>query len=345
MAKVLVIATSRKTCGGITSVIKAHEQGEQWKEFHCKWIQTHRDGYALRKIYYFIKGFCRFIFLLPFCDLVHIHIAAVNRKLPFVYLAKLLNKKLIVHLHFPDPETTLYDKRLSPRYGWCIKKADICLVLSHTWKNMIEERYQVNNVRVLYNPCPSVKRTSNEQREKYILFAGTVSRRKGNLDLVEAFSKISAKHSDWKIKIAGNGDIAEGVEHAKKIGIENQVEFLGWVSGKDKDELFKNAAIYCLPSYAEGFPMSVLDAWAYGIPVITTPVGGIPDVAKDFDNMMVFTPGDVEALADKLDILISNTHLRDRIAQASCYFADEVFNVKTITHHLSMMYSELLSEK
>ena len=49
MAKVLVIATSRKTRGGITSVVKAHETGEQWKKYHCRWIETHRDGNSIRK--------------------------------------------------------------------------------------------------------------------------------------------------------------------------------------------------------------------------------------------------------------------------------------------------------
>ena len=44
MTKVLVLATSRKTRGGVTSVVKAHEQGEQWKKYHCKWIETHRDN-------------------------------------------------------------------------------------------------------------------------------------------------------------------------------------------------------------------------------------------------------------------------------------------------------------
>ena len=44
MTKVLVLATSRKTRGGVTSVVKAHEQGEQWKKFHCKWVETHRDN-------------------------------------------------------------------------------------------------------------------------------------------------------------------------------------------------------------------------------------------------------------------------------------------------------------
>lgn len=345
MPRVLIVATSRKTRGGITSVIKAHETGEQWSEYNCRWIETHRDGNPLRKVWYFMCSMIQFIVLLPFADIVHVHIAAVTRKMPFVFLTKLFHKKLIVHLHFPGTETTLEDKRLSPRYGWCIRRADICIALSYTWKKLIEDCYHVNNVRVLYNPCPSVKRIPYSDREKYILFAGTVSQRKGNQDLVAAFAKIAAKYPDWIIKIAGNGDIEEGEQQAMNLGVAKQVEYLGWISGDAKDTLFRNASIYCLPSYAEGFPMSVLDAWAYGIPVITTPVGGIPDVAKDGINMMVFEPGDIDALASKLVLLISDKELRHNIAKASCHFADNTFNVRTITNELGQLYNELLTRK
>ena len=65
MPKVLVVATSRKTRGGITSVVKAHETGNQWKKYHCKWIETHRDGPSWRKILYFIKAYLQFFCLVP----------------------------------------------------------------------------------------------------------------------------------------------------------------------------------------------------------------------------------------------------------------------------------------
>ena len=73
MNKVLIIATSQKTRGGITAVIKAHEVGEQWKKFHCKWIETHIDKNSIYKLWYFIKGYAAFLCFLPFCNLVHIH--------------------------------------------------------------------------------------------------------------------------------------------------------------------------------------------------------------------------------------------------------------------------------
>ena len=67
--------------------------------------------------------------------------------------------------------------------------------------------------------------------------------RKGNQDLVAAFAKIADKYKDWRVVIAGNGDIEEGKEQAKSLGIETQVEYVGWVSGKEKDEIFQKSAI------------------------------------------------------------------------------------------------------
>ena len=100
MPRVLVVATSRKTRGGITSVIKAHETGEQWKRFHCRWIETHRDGNILRKLWYLATSIIEYVCLLPFYDIVHIHIATTSsakRKRIFLRLAKLLNKIVIFH--------------------------------------------------------------------------------------------------------------------------------------------------------------------------------------------------------------------------------------------------------
>lgn len=67
----------------------------------------------------------------------------------------------------------------------------------------------------------------------------------------------------------------------KKLNVDRQIKFLGWVSGKEKEHAFQTASIYCLASDGEGFPMGVLDAWAYGIPCVVTPVGGIPDIVSD----------------------------------------------------------------
>ena len=346
--KVLVVATSRKTRGGITSVIKAHEQGAQWREFRCHWVQTHRDGPAWRKIAYFAAGLTDFLLRLPFYDIVHIHTAdhsTEKRKRIFARLSKLFGKKLLVHLHSSGPEFSISGQYRN-LYTYSFNNADRIILLSKSWQQEALKAFDIdaNRTVVLYNPCPVVEPSDARNREKYILFAGTLTHRKGYDDLIRAFAKIADKFPDWKLKLAGNGEVDNGRRLAHELGIERQVEFLGWVNGERKDKAFRNASIYCLPSYSEGFPMGVLDAWAYHLPVVTTPVGGITDVGIDGENMLLFEPGDVEALARQLERLITDKDLYRKIEAASARFAQETFNLDTITHRLADIYRSLLCE-
>lgn len=345
VVRVLVVATSRKTRGGITAVIKAHETGIQWKQYHCHWVQTHKDDNIRLKIFYFIRAIIDYFFRLPFCDIVHVHfshIVSVRRKMIFVWMAKMCGKKLIIHFHAFDIETTIAGK-YKKIYKKLFESADKVIVLSGWWKNNVQKLLSISDDKllVIYNPCPNVNITDNLNKSNYILYAGSVIPRKGYGDLITAFAKIAHKYNDWKIVFAGNGEIEKGEQLAISLGIASQVEFKGWVLGEAKDRIFREATIFCLPSYAEGFSMAVLDAWAYGLPVITTPVGGIPDVAKDGENMLLFNPGDVDLLSKHLEQLIVNESLRNQIADASKDFAKTEFNIKTINRQVSNLYAEL----
>lgn len=339
-----MVATGRKTRGGITSVVKAHETGEQWQRYHCHWVQTHRDGAAWRKIWYFATALVDFMFRLPFCDIVHIHFStdvSAMRKMVFFRLAKLAGKKVIVHFHACSAEMTIHGKRRH-MYEYLFSKADRVIALSEYWQKEICDEFGLSKekVVVVYNPCPVISAGAHEvEKEKTILYAGTVNERKGYADMIRAFAKIAARFPDWRIVFAGNGEVEQGKALARELGIESQTEFLGWVSGDDKDRAFRSATVFCLPSYAEGFPMAVLDAWAYGLPVITTPVGGIPDVAKDGENMLLFEPGEVGRLAEQMERMITDSTLREMIARASVDFARKEFNIQTINREIGEMYS------
>ncbi len=342
MPKVLIIATSRKTRGGITSVVKAHEMGEQWKKFHCHWIQTHRDGPAWRKVYYFVTALMEFVVLLPFYDIVHIHHSlqgSTHRKLVFFRLAKRLHKKTIMHIHCGNQLLEVWNDDYQRMYSLCDKG----IALSNNIKRIIESHVgNSDRISVLYNSCPSIKvPVVPNARKKQILFSGTLYEGKGYRDLIRAFGRIAQNHRDWKIVFAGNGEVQLGMEIAKECGISSQCEFLGWVSGDAKDDAYRSASIFCLPSYAEGFPMAVLDAWAYGLPVITTPVGGIPDIAEDGKNMLLFTPGDIDTLANQMERMISDSTLREAIAQESVHLANTTFNVEAINRRLGEIYASL----
>lgn len=345
MSKILVVATSRKTRGGITSVVKTHEQGAQWDENHCHWIQTHRDGAMLCKVGYLAIALLDYSFRLPFYDLVHIHFSngnSMKRKLIFAKMARSLRKKIIIHFHAFDPQSTLNgpDKEQYKRF---FEMADKIIVLSEWWKQQVENIYPKikDKIEVLCNPCQNVSLDDSIPKMNHILYAGTVNARKGYSDLIRAFAKIADKHPDWKVVLAGNGEVEEGKQLASSLGIAQQVEFLGWVNGNAKQKAFQEASIFCLPSYAEGFPMAVLDAWAYGLPVITTPVGGIPDVAKDGENMLLFNPGDIGQLTSNIEKMIDDENLRKKISKASTEFAHGTFSIDAINNQLASIYESL----
>jgi glycosyltransferase involved in cell wall biosynthesis len=91
--------------------------------------------------------------------------------------------------------------------------------------------------------------------------------------------------------------------------------------------------------------MAVLDAWAYGLPVITTPVGGIPDIAKDGENLLLFEPGDVNKLSECIEALIDSDILREKLSKESLHLAQTTFNIETINNQISSIYSSLLKHK
>lgn len=353
MARVLIIGTGRKTRGGITSVIKAHETGEQWKKYHCFWIQTHRDGNTPIKLWYFSIAIIQYLILLPFTDIVHFHFSeetSARRKSLLMPIAKFFRKKIIAHFHAFSLDSTIRG-RFKKKYQYLFSNADISIVLSEYWRRALVEELKIpkEKVKILYNPCPIVISKDsngiflkNHIKNKEILYAGTVNHRKGYDDMIRAFAQIAPRYPDWKIVFAGNGEIEQGKALAANLGITGQTVFLGWITGTDKDKAFKSASIFCLPSYAEGFPMGVLDAWAYGLPVITTPVGGLPDIAIHGKNVLLFNPGDINNLAVQMEAMISNEELRKKISKESTQLAQTTFNITNINKQLEDIYKKLL---
>ena len=346
--RVLIIATSHKTRGGITSVIKAHQKGEQWKKFHCKLIETHIDKGDFLKLLYFCKGWILFILNLPFYDIVHIHTSeppSAIRKCLFMWWSKLWKKKVIVHFHAFSPETTINGK-YQKVYKYLFSHANKVIVLSQLWEKYVNETFHLGDkIQVIYNPCTTEILPEKYTKQNIILYAGTVNARKGYTDMIKAFAKIAFQYPNWEIVFAGNGEIENGTTLAKELGIDSQTQFLGWISGKDKDKIFKEASIFCLPSYAEGFPMAVLDAWAYGLPVITTPVGGIPDIAKDGENVLLFQPGDCDKLAIQMDRMIKDNILRNHLTKQSIILSQTTFNIDTINKEIGILYKKINQNK
>jgi glycosyltransferase involved in cell wall biosynthesis len=106
--------------------------------------------------------------------------------------------------------------------------------------------------------------------------------------------------------IGGNGEIQHLLDLINKHHIEDIVEFLGWISSNEKADVLNNADVYILPSYHEGLPISILESMSYGKAVISTKVGGIPEIVRNNENGLLINPGDLEAIKQSLNFFLEN---------------------------------------
>jgi len=158
------------------------------------------------------------------------------------------------------------------------------------------------------------ERLAKQRKDKTkILFLARLIREKGVFETVEAFVNISKRMSNIELIIAGDG---EDLDELKKLVHGTNIRVTGHVGGQNKINLFKESDIYCLPTYGEGLPTSVLEAMAFGLPVITTNVGGLKEFFQD-KKMGYFVKGDnIKNIEEKLIQLISD---RDKSKEMSKY--------------------------
>lgn len=340
--KVLVLATSRKTRGGITSVLSAYEHLPFWEKYEVHWLETHIDRGLAWKLFYAFIALLKYLFIVWRYDIVHIHtseLPSVKRKYIFFKIAKALKKKVVVHLHIGNQLAEVAGNQL---YCNLFNGADAILVLSQSIRLRLEQSFGVcEKVYVLYNPCPKIESPCYSDVNKEIIFAGTLNKNKGYDVLIQAFAKIALDFPKWKLIIAGNGELEQAQKIASECNVKKQVEFLGWVKGVDKENLFRRASVFCLASYAEGFPMAVLDAWSYAIPVIATPVGGLPDVLVDNKNVLFFKPGNIDELAEKLRLMLTDRNLRYTLSRESLSLSEGLFSENKINEQIDLLYKSL----
>lgn len=167
----------------------------------------------------------------------------------------------------------------------------------------IQERYMpaVKNTQnvTLYNFSKSIADVSKLMpKEKYFLFFGRLSYEKGVRTLLEAFKDLL----DCKLKVAGTGPEEDGLKEYVEAYNMHNVEFLGYKRGKELSDLVANAYFVIVPSeWYENNPMTIIEAYSVGTPVIGAQIGGIPEIVIDGKTGFQFVSGDSVDLRDKIE--------------------------------------------
>jgi glycosyltransferase involved in cell wall biosynthesis len=257
---------------------------------------------------------------------VHIHFASRGSTLRKVLLAQMVlraRRPLILHAHGGgfDRFHRGLPLQLRRMVNRTLQQANVLITLSSQWRDFYVRECELapSQVVVLPNPVRLPVRIPDRSTRSKIQFLhlGKLGKGKGSYDLLEAFAALPDDlRRRSRLVLAGNGDVDElrrlaaPLNEAVGDGAVERVRVLSWISTDERDRLLAESDVFVLPSYVEGVPMSLLEAMAAGLPAITTPVGGIPDVFTHGREGLMVTPGDRTQLTNAMAELIRDKDAR-----------------------------------
>jgi glycosyltransferase involved in cell wall biosynthesis len=315
--KVLMMGPSLRQQGGMATVENLILRRIN-NNIQIQHITTHEEGTAFHRVLIFCFAIGKFLlFLLKGdCDLVHLHVSergSVFRICFLTLVARLFRKSVIIHAHgcefhqFYDSLPPLLQKYISSVFRQCA----CFFVLSRSWRDYYINRCALIPERtvVFTNPVDFPEKIPDRSdRDKItLLFLGRVGQRKGAFDLLQAFANLpDFIHERSKLTLAGDGDVEEAENLAELLKIKSLVSIPGWLSQEECKKMLAQADVFILPSYNEAMPMAVLEAMSWGLPVISTRVGGVPEIVTPGKTGTLVAPGDINEIKDAIQFLIEN---------------------------------------
>jgi glycosyltransferase involved in cell wall biosynthesis len=328
--RVVMVGPVPRIYGGISAVAGAILDSELPQRCCLIYLAEGTRQGPLAKLWLALSAVAQVIWLLARrrIDLLHLHVgggSSFYRHVLYLALGRLGRAPVILHWHVPgsgEAQDAGQGGRLQRRLArWAIRQASRVIVLSPAWASTLAELAQQpdagRRMVVLPNPvdCDQIRPPDDPalRRPDVVLFLGDFSQRKGVRDLLAAAPAVLQRRSSARFVVAGGAPPPDVAALAEPMGAA--VEFPGFVRGVDKVRRLQVASLLALPSYAEGLPVAVLEAMAAGLPVVTTPVGGVPDFFVDGVNGMLTPPGDVPALAAALVRLLDDDQARQTMGQ------------------------------
>lgn len=311
LTKLIMLGAAPETRGSIATVVDAYRAHGLFARWPISYVAMHGA-----------KGAGEFAALLAQHRrvLLHLHTAphaSFWRGSAYMGAALAARCPVLLHLHGSDFDR-FYDACSAAARAlirFLLERAACVAAPSQRIASSLLSLAPDARVRWLPNPV-SIPVKEQTARPNLILFLGKLEPLKGIFDLLEAVSQLRAALPDVRLVCAGEGDRVAVARYAERLGISDAVKFTGWVGPSGKRALFESAAVYALPSYSEGMPMSLLEAMAAGVPAVASPGGGIPEVMVDGVSGFFVAPGDVASLQRLLRKLLIDRKLGARIGAA-----------------------------
>lgn len=250
-------------------------------------------------------------------------------------LVKNMGVKVVYHFHNKGvslKQDCFFDNWL---YKKVFKKANVILLSEHLYYD-IEKYVSKNQVYFCANGIPILNEKSDKNEvlknvdSIEILFLSNLIKSKGVFVLLEACSLMKKGGLSFNCVFVGDEGDVSSIQLQQKIdalGLTNQVKYLGKKINEEKKVVFSRADIFVFPSFNECFGLVLLEAMQFSLPVVSTFEGGIPDIVSNGETGFLVPKEDAKALADKLEMLISNPSLRKKFGEAGKIKYEEQFTL------------------
>ncbi|REL33825.1 glycosyltransferase family 1 protein [Rhodohalobacter sp. SW132] len=229
-------------------------------------------------------------------------------------------------------------------------KADHIIVLSSEFKKKLSDwgytgQISTETTVVDEKLLNDFKFRERKSEVKNLLFLSRIEKAKGIFEAVDAVSLLLKQGRDIQLTIAGNGAAMDNLkEHIYNFDTDG-ITLKGYVEGEDKMNCLISADLFLFPSYHEGMPNSVLEAIAFGLPVLTTRVGGIPDFFEDGKMGLFLDNREPEHIAEKIEYLLGRPELMKEMSEYNYNYAKEHFYASKVAARLEKIIDDVVEER
>jgi glycosyltransferase involved in cell wall biosynthesis len=291
-----------------------------------------------------------------------------GRDLWFLLICRIFRTKAMIHLRGGHLQHNM--RRFHPVVRFLMRRlcasVSLALVQAECLRRQFEGLVAPERVRVLSNAVEvDTYAVAEHASRPTVLFLGHATKAKGYCDLVRSIPLVAGRIPNVRFIVAGSmhtGTTNVFVEQTSGAEIEYEnpfdihkwirsspyaanYEYLGVVAGEVKLRLLRDAAVFVLPSYSEGFSRALLEAMAVGKAVVCTPVGAHAEVIQEGVNGFLVTPGDERALAQRVVQLLTDSSLRERIGAINAHYVRERFSAESVAGRFVEYVNELSCEE
>jgi len=350
---IVMLGTSPEAHGGIATVVGNYEDCGVLKKWKVKYVVTHVQGSRFAKAHAAGIAVLQVLYMLATgrIGLLHVHMssrASTWRKSLLLLMGTMFRVPYLIHLHSPD-FIDFFEQECGERrkklIRFLLSRALYVIALSSGWAKDIKKISPAARTVILFNSVPLPAAVLREKEidgsssdlcdPPLILFLGKVGKRKGTFDLIRAAALLS---ENFRLIIGGDGELQQAQRLSEELGVSDKILFAGWLGKAEKDHLLARAAIFVLPSYHEGVPMAILEAMSWGIPIVTTPVGGIPEVVTEEQEGLLVNSGDIPGLAHALTRLLAAPSLRRKLGERGRNKIESRFSIKVLQPQLEQLW-------